>query len=190
MACVLFFDLINIVLLGSDSNSKLYRTPIHGILGLTALLLESQLTADQRESLMSVKECADLLLHIINSVLDLSKIEAGRLEVETVPFSIRKMVSSTLRIMQARAQTHNLQLLWHIDGEVPDSVVGDPGKLQQCLLNLGMLFLGFMVLVTLFTYHPLKCAYAPQDINPSIDTVEIIFAQQLHYLSFVTAAFD
>lgn len=91
---------------------------------------------------MSVKECADLLLHIINSVLDLSKIEAGRLEVETVPFSVRKMVCSTLRMMQARAQAHNLQLLWHIEGDVPDSVVGDPGKLQQCLLNLGMLFLG------------------------------------------------
>uniref|UniRef100_A0A7I4DWQ9 histidine kinase n=1 Tax=Physcomitrium patens TaxID=3218 RepID=A0A7I4DWQ9_PHYPA len=112
------------------------RTPIHGILGLTALLLESQLTADQRESLMSVKECADLLLHIINSVLDLSKIEAGRLDIETVPFSIRKMVSSTLRMMQARAQAHNLQLLWHIEGAVPDNLVGDPGKLQQCLLNL------------------------------------------------------
>jgi signal transduction histidine kinase len=89
---------------------------------------------------MSVKECADLLLHIINSVLDLSKIEAGRLEVETIPFSVRKMVSSTLRMMQARAQAHNLQLLWHIESGVPDRVVGDPGKLQQCLLNLGMHF--------------------------------------------------
>lgn len=114
------------------------RTPIHGILGLTALLLESELTSDQRDSLLSVKECADLLLHIINSVLDLSKIEAGRLEVETVSFSVRKMVSSTLRMMQARACAHNLQLLWDIEGAVPDTVVGDPGKLQQCLLNLGM----------------------------------------------------
>lgn len=117
------------------------RTPIHGILGLTALLLESELTSDQRESLLSVKECADLLLHIINSVLDLSKIEAGRLEVETVSFSVRKMVSSTLRMMQARACAHNLQLLWDIEGAVPDTVVGDPGKLQQCLLNLGMQYI-------------------------------------------------
>lgn len=127
------------------------RTPIHGILGLTALLLDSQLTADQRESLMSVKECADLLLHIINSVLDLSKIEAGRLEVETVPFSIRKTVSSTLRMMEAQAHAHNLRLLWHIDSTVPDRVVGDPGKLQQCILNLGMLFFGRFLLVTLLT---------------------------------------
>lgn len=99
---------------------------------------------------MSVKECADLLLHIINSVLDLSKIEAGRLDIETVPFSIRKMVSSTLRMMQARAQAHNLQLLWHIEGAVPDNLVGDPGKLQQCLLNLGMHFFGHFVFLLLF----------------------------------------
>ena len=98
---------------------------------------------------MSLKECADLLLHIINSVLDLSKIEAGRLEVETVPFSIRNMVSSTLNMMQARAQALNLQLLWHIDSAVPDKVVGDPGKLQQCLLNLGMSFHGFLCLLLL-----------------------------------------
>lgn len=113
------------------------RTPIHGILGLTALLLESELTSDQKESLVSVKECADLLLHIINSVLDLAKIEAGRLEVENVPFNIRKMASSTFRMLQPRAQQRGLGLLLEIDNGVPQSLVGDVGKLQQCLLNLG-----------------------------------------------------
>lgn len=113
------------------------RTPIHGILGLTALLLESELTPDQKESLVSVKECADLLLHIINSVLDLAKIEAGRLEVENVPFNIRKMVSSTFRMLQARAQQRGLELVLEVDKGVPQSLVGDVGKLQQCLLNLG-----------------------------------------------------
>lgn len=112
------------------------RTPIHGILGLTALLLESELSVDQKESLVSVKECADLLLHIINSVLDLAKIEAGRLEVETVPFNIRKMVSSTFRMLHARAQERGLKLLWDVDRGVPHSLVGDVGKVQQCLLNL------------------------------------------------------
>ncbi|XP_024399159.1 uncharacterized protein [Physcomitrium patens] len=112
------------------------RTPIHGILGLTALLMESELTTDQKESLESVKECADLLLHIINSVLDLAKIEAGRLEVEKVSFNIRKMVSSTLRMLQARAQQRGLQLLWEVDKAVPQMLVGDVGKLQQCLINL------------------------------------------------------
>jgi signal transduction histidine kinase len=112
------------------------RTPIHGILGLTALLLESELSDEQKESLMSVKECADLLLHIINSVLDLAKIESGRLEVERVPFNIEKMVSSTLRMLQARAQERGLQLLWEVDRQVPQVLVGDVGKIQQCLLNL------------------------------------------------------
>jgi osomolarity two-component system sensor histidine kinase NIK1 len=112
------------------------RTPIHGILGLTALLLESELTCDQKESLVSVKECADLLLHIINSVLDLAKIEAGRLEVENVLFNIRKMASSTFRMLQPRAQQRGLGLLLEIDNGVPHSLVGDVGKLQQCLLNL------------------------------------------------------
>jgi len=114
------------------------RTPIHGILGLTALLLESELSVDQKESLVSVKECADLLLHIINSVLDLAKIEAGRLEVERVPFNIRKMVSSTFRMLQARAQERGLKMFWEVDRGVPLSLVGDVGKLQQCLLNLGL----------------------------------------------------
>ena len=115
------------------------RTPIHGVMGLTALVLESELTDDQRESLVSVKECADLLLHIINSVLDLAKIEAGRLELETVPFNIRKMVSSTFRMLQARAQEQGLKLWWEVDKSVPTSFVGDVGKLQQCLLNLGLI---------------------------------------------------
>lgn len=115
------------------------RTPIHGILGLTALLLESELSVDQKESLVSVKECADLLLHIINSVLDLAKIEAGRLEVETVSFNIRKMVSSTFRMLHARAQERGLKLLWDVDRGVPHSLVGDVGKVQQCLLNLGLI---------------------------------------------------
>jgi signal transduction histidine kinase len=112
------------------------RTPIHGILGLTTLLLESKLTSDQKESLISLKECADLLLHIINSVLDLTKIEAGRLEIEKVPFSIRRLVSSTLRMLLTRAQDRGLQLLWEVEGGVPDLLIGDAGKLQQCLLNL------------------------------------------------------
>jgi signal transduction histidine kinase len=89
------------------------------------------------ENLLSIKDCADLLLHIINSILDLAKIEAGRLEIETVPFSIRKVVSGTLRMLQIRAKERGLQLLWKVDVDVPPIIAGDPGKLQQCLLNLG-----------------------------------------------------
>ena len=77
-----------------------------------------------------------MLFHIINSVLDLAKIKARRLEMERVPFSIRKMVSSTFRMLQARAQEHGLKLFMDVDRIVPHPLVGDVGKLQQCMLNL------------------------------------------------------
>ncbi|CAM6090992.1 unnamed protein product [Calypogeia fissa] len=112
------------------------RTPIHGIMGLTALLLDSELSVDQRDSLSSVKECANLLLHIINSILDLAKIEAGRVEVELVPFNVRQLVSSTMRMLATRGLERHLELLWEVDSAIPEWMVGDSGKIQQCLLNL------------------------------------------------------
>ncbi|KAL3676497.1 hypothetical protein R1sor_026445 [Riccia sorocarpa] len=112
------------------------RTPIHGIMGLTSLVLDSELSADQRESLLSVQDCANVLLHIINSILDLAKIESGRIEVELVTFRVSQLVSSTVRMLHTRATAKNLDLVWDIDPAVPDWLVGDSGKLQQCLLNL------------------------------------------------------
>lgn len=146
------------------------RTPIHGILGLTALLLESELSVDQKDSLSSAKECADLLLHIINSVLDLAKIESGRLEIEMVPFNIRNMVSSTLRMLQARAQERGLKLLWEVDRGVPPSLVGDAGKIQQSLLNLGSESLSF----SLCNLVPLSC------LTPSISVWSCQYAVSEH----------
>ncbi|KAL2610313.1 hypothetical protein R1flu_028886 [Riccia fluitans] len=118
------------------SMSHEIRTPIHGILGLTDLLFQSELSADQLESMMSVKDCADLLLHIINNILDLAKLEAGRLQVENVPFKIRDVVSTSLRMLEDRAKASGIMLLLKVDSRVPSLVAGDPGKLQQCLLNL------------------------------------------------------
>ncbi|KAJ7537188.1 hypothetical protein O6H91_12G101900 [Diphasiastrum complanatum] len=112
------------------------RTPIHGILGMAAVMLESQLTVDQSDHMLSIKECADLLLQIINSILDLAKVEAGHLEVESVPFSVERMLNSTMKMLQPRAQALQLDLRWEIDNRIPDVLVGDPGKVQQCLLNL------------------------------------------------------
>ncbi|KAL2608538.1 hypothetical protein R1flu_027111 [Riccia fluitans] len=112
------------------------RTPIHGIMGLTSLVLDSDLSADQRESLLSVQDCANVLLHIINSILDLAKIEAGRIEVEFVTFRVSQLVNSTVRMLHTRAKAKNLDLIWDIDPAVPEWLVGDSGKLQQCLLNL------------------------------------------------------
>ncbi|KAJ7559607.1 hypothetical protein O6H91_04G092900 [Diphasiastrum complanatum] len=112
------------------------RTPIHGILGMTAVMLESELTAEQKDNMLSVKECADLLLHIINSILDLAKVEAGHLEVESLQFGLRRMLKSTMRMLLPRAQELHLDLRWEVRDEIPDLLLGDPGKLQQCLLNL------------------------------------------------------
>jgi signal transduction histidine kinase len=132
------------------SSCNLHRTPIHGIMGLTALLLDSELSTDQRESLHSVKECANLLLHIINSILDLAKIEAGRVEVEFVPFNVRKLVSSTMKMLAARAQERQLELQWSVESSIPELMVGDSGKIQQCLLNLGKYTLLIQVLAAIY----------------------------------------
>ncbi|KAL3695451.1 hypothetical protein R1sor_009527 [Riccia sorocarpa] len=118
------------------SMSHEIRTPILGILGLTDLLFQSELTADQLDNMMSVKDCADLLLHIINNILDLAKLEAGRLQVEYIPFKLRDVVSTSLRMLQDRAKARGILLLWKVDSRVPTLVGGDPGKLQQCLINL------------------------------------------------------
>ncbi|EFJ30251.1 hypothetical protein SELMODRAFT_14315, partial [Selaginella moellendorffii] len=112
------------------------RTPIHGILGMSALVLGTSLTDEQKENMTTVSECAELLLHIINSILDLGKIEAGRFEVELISFNLHHVLKSTVHILQPRAQAHNLRLSYEIDSAVPEFLVGDSGKLRQCLLNL------------------------------------------------------
>lgn len=112
------------------------RTPMNAILGMTELALGTELSAEQREYLGTTKTSVDALLTLINDLLDLSKIEAGKLELEEIPFSLGDTVGDTVRTMAVRAAEKGLDLSAEIDADVPDAVVGDPGRVRQILFNL------------------------------------------------------
>ena len=112
------------------------RTPLNGILGMTDLVLDTDLTSDQRENLSLVRFSGDLLLSIINDILDFSKIEAGKLEVELIPFPLRESLQPILKTCAIRAQQKGLQFSFKAPTAVPDDLMGDPGRLRQVLLNL------------------------------------------------------
>ena len=112
------------------------RTPMNGILGMTELALDTPLNAEQREYLGLVKSSADSLLTIINDILDFSKIEAGKLTLEDVDFPLRDSLEDTVRTLAVRAHVKGLELACHIPPDVPDYLLGDPGRLRQVVVNL------------------------------------------------------
>jgi signal transduction histidine kinase/DNA-binding response OmpR family regulator len=112
------------------------RTPMNGVLGMTQLLLDTEITPRQREYLGLVQTSAESLLRILNDVLDFSKIEAGKLELERLPFDLRDTVASTLQTLAHRASTKGLELTYRVAPEVPDGLLGDAGRLRQILVNL------------------------------------------------------
>ena len=112
------------------------RTPMNGILGMTELVLGTELNAEQRDYLGSVKFSADALLILINDILDFSKIEAGKLELETVEFSLRESLEPTFRALGLRANEKHLELHCLIAPDIPQVLVGDPGRLRQIVVNL------------------------------------------------------
>lgn len=112
------------------------RTPMNGILGLTALTLDTELDATQRQYLELVRQSAESLMLILNDVLDFSKMEAGRMSLEKTPFSLRDVALGTCRVLAARAAEKGLEILIDIDPDIEDSLHGDPGRLRQVLLNL------------------------------------------------------
>ncbi len=112
------------------------RTPMNGILGMTALALETELDAQQREYLNIVKSSADALLEIINDILDLSKIEAGKFTVERVPFALKPLIDDAVRLVEMQAREKGLSLMCELAPEVPEVVLGDPTRVRQVLLNL------------------------------------------------------
>ena len=112
------------------------RTPMNGILGMTELALETPLNSEQRDYLEMVKGCAESLLEIIEDLLDFSKIEHGKLDLQSVPFSILTCAEKALQPVSLRAQQKDLKLDWWVRGDLPDSLEGDPTRLRQILINL------------------------------------------------------
>ena len=112
------------------------RTPMNAICGFTQLALATSLTKDQRDYLETVDSSADALLRIINDILDLSKIEAGRMDLEQAPFSLRECLESAARLVLPEVSKKGLELGWKIGADVPDAVSSDAVRLRQVLLNL------------------------------------------------------
>ncbi|MCH2101474.1 MAG: response regulator, partial [Planctomycetes bacterium] len=112
------------------------RTPMNGILGMTELALDTRLDSEQRGHLETVKRCSESMLELLNDILDLSKIEAGRLELETIDFSLRSMLEDVLDNLATKAGEKNLEWNAFARFDVPDMVVGDPTRLRQVLINL------------------------------------------------------
>ncbi len=112
------------------------RTPMNGILGMTELVLDTDLTAEQRDSLGLVRLSAESLLTVINDVLDFSKIEAGKLEIESIPFDLRESLGETMKALGFRAHQKGLELIYEVQPEVPEAVLGDPGRIRQIIVNL------------------------------------------------------
>jgi two-component system, sensor histidine kinase and response regulator len=112
------------------------RTPMNGIIGMTELALDTNLTAEQRDYLGSVKTSAGSLLTLVNDILDFSKVEAGKLDIEEVDFSLRDTLANTLKPLSLRAHQKGLELAINVSPDVPDALIGDPVRLRQILVNL------------------------------------------------------
>ncbi len=112
------------------------RTPMNGVIGMTGLLLQTTLTAEQRSYLEIVRTSGENLLQVINDILDFSKIEAGRLDLEHIDFDVRDTVEEAVDVLAVRALEKKLEIVGHVDPSVPARVKGDPGRLRQILVNL------------------------------------------------------
>ena len=112
------------------------RTPMNGIIGMTELALDTDLTAEQREYLELVKTSANSVLTVINDILDFSKIEAGKLSLDPIAFNLRDSFDNTMKTLALKAHQKGLELVCDIPADIPDALVGDPGRLNQIVVNL------------------------------------------------------
>ena len=112
------------------------RTPMNGVIGMTNLLVKTQLDPQQREYAETVRSCGENMLNLINVILDFSKLEAGRVELEYIPLSLMRLVEEVVLLFQGEAELKGVTLSCGAEGHVPAMVIGDPTRLRQVLLNL------------------------------------------------------
>ncbi len=112
------------------------RTPMNGVIGMSELLAQTDLSVEQRDYVDLVRDSANSLLMLLNDILDFSKIEARKLELESIPFSLRDLVEKAGRALSVRVAEKNLELACRVAPDVPDRVLGDPGRLRQIMINL------------------------------------------------------
>ncbi len=163
------------------------RTPMNGVLGMVELLLDTDLTPEQRRSAELVRSSAESLMTILNDILDFSKIDAGRMELELVPFDLHELVTNTARVFAARAGESDVELTCDIPPEVPLMVRGDPSRLRQVLGNLVSNAVKFTqrgeVLISVSLNRIMRevatLAFSVRDTGPGIprDQLESIFEE-------------
>jgi PAS domain S-box-containing protein len=112
------------------------RTPMYGVIGMTSLLLDTHLSADQREFVETIRTSGDSLLTIINDILNFSKIESGKLELEEQPFDLHRCIEESLDLLSVRAARKNLEMAYIIQTNTPHTIIGDVTRLRQILVNL------------------------------------------------------
>lgn len=161
------------------------RTPINGITGMTQLMLHTDLTSRQREFMRLIDQSTESLQGLLNDILDFSKIEAGRLELESIPFEMRERIANTVQAMSIPASEKGLELAYRVAPNVPDQLVGDPGRLSQIVINLvgnaikftetGEVVLSMSLASESADTVTLACSVADTGIGIPVDKQQLIF---------------
>jgi two-component system, sensor histidine kinase and response regulator len=161
------------------------RTPINGILGMAELVLDTDLSQEQREYLTVLKSSGDFLLGVINDVLDFSRVESGQLQLEAVEFDLHDLISDTLHGLSLRAHEKGLELAYCVDRDVPPRVVGDSGRLRQILLNLVGNAVKFTTVgEVVVRVHLNSCSAEDVDLHFTVSDTGIGIPKEKHSLIF------